>query len=789
MLLQTSGHRVDAASAPASARHLQVRSSGRSSSADFLPMLSGTPLVVAGVAAALASGSAVAQSRPDATPGEMSTVVVTATRSESPLLEVPASATVVSHQELEARRVTRMGDALVEVPGLYVRGAALGWAYPGSGQAVLSLRGIPRTPRTLVMLDGLPLNNALSGGVNVGGIAMQNIERVEVVRGPYSALWGGHAMGGVINFISASPDNPIAELRGGLGSNNMRSGQAVLRQRFAGGLGISFSAGYRSSDGYDDAEYVVKTAPRARPANPVPVTGAIPTQTVSGAPAWWVGTRGARPWRQRDAQLAFDWKLGDGTTMATGLGWGEYDVGYSRPSSFLRGANGNPVFAGGVNAGGQALSIAPTDFLTATPSWERDLRAFVRVEHRFEGGSLLRVNLGRLEHRFDFGSAATAPGSNAGYDFGPGELTRQPNDRTDLDVSWRQTLAGHTVLTLGGALNRSNLDRTTWALSNWRNHDSRIAMNGRGEGTTTGKAVFAQTETMIGEKGRLVLGLRYDRYTTEGTIVDNVAGTSQSYPRNEFSRLSPKVAFAWQATNDLHLRASIGSGFRPPALLDLYSAFTVPVGITPILYDASPDLKPERVTAIDAGADFKLRSARGSVTIFAQKLDDLIYRRSVTPTLRRSENIGSARVDGIEADLRLPAGLAGLNAFASLTHNFRYEVTDNPAVPGSVGKKLTDVPRTMWSAGLDYRSGPWNGLLIYRHVSQVFGSADDLNQNTVQGVYEAYDSYGVASARVGYRFDRHWSASLAVDNITDKRYFVFARQPGRTVYGELAYRF
>jgi iron complex outermembrane receptor protein len=79
--------------------------------------------------------------------------------------------------------------------------------------------------------------------------------------------------------------------------------------------------------------------------------------------------------------------------------------------------------------------------------------------------------------------------------------------------------------------------------------------------------------------------------------------------------------------------------------------------------------------------------------------------------------------------------------------------------------------------------------LVYRHIGQVFGSGDDLNKNTVQGVFGSYDRYGIVSAKVGYRVDHHVSFSLALDNLNNQRYFVFNRQPGRTAFGELAYRF
>lgn len=720
----------------------------------------------------------------------LSPVVVTATRGATGLLELPSSTSIVTSAEIEARNVYRFGDAVVDVPGLYVRGAALGTSFPGSGQAVLSLRGIPRTPRTLVMIDGLPINNALSGGVDVAGIAMENIERIEVVRGPYSALWGGNAMGGVINFITASADRPLAQIRGGIGDHGLRSGDAILRKRFAGGLGVSMSFGYRTSDGYPDSDYVVKSATPG--AGAIPTSGAIPTFTVDGKPAWWVGLKGPRPWSQTNAQATFDWQLGSATHIATGFGWGEYTVGYSPAQSFLVGPRGIPVFAGNAGFGSGSptrIALAEADFLTTTPSSEQDLRVFARIEHRFSGGSALKVNLGHLEHRFGFAMA----GRGAGYVSGPGELTAQPNERTDLDVSWRDSLGESTILTTGFSVNHSSMDRRTEALSYWRDSDTSTGVSGRSVGKSDNAALFAQTETFVGEHGRLVLGARHDRFRTSGTIVDNTgAGFTQDYPDRSFGRLSPKAAFSWQATPALTLRSSLGAGFRPPALLDLYSRFVVPspvAGIS-VVNDASPDLKPERVLSFDVGADLALPGGvQGSATVYAQRLHDLIYRRRLSPTLTRTDNTGEASVNGLEASLRAPSGIASVHVVGSLTHNFRYEVTRNEALPESVGKKLTDVPATMWSLGADYVAGPWSALLVYRHVSHVFGSADDLNLNTTQGVYGSYDNYGVAKARVQYRFTPQLSASLSIDNLTDRQYFVFAKQPGRTIFGEVAYRF
>lgn len=745
---------------------------------------------------ATAPATAVAQA-PAATRDEraggdgLRAVVVTATRAPASAFGVPASTSVVDQQALRERHVVRLGDALADVPGVYIRGAAMGAGFPGSGQAVLSLRGIPRTPRTLVMIDGQPINNALSGGIDVAGIPFESVERIEVVRGPYSALYGGNAMGGVINFITAGPDSPLTELRVGAGNLGQRGASLAYRKRYEGGLGVVLSLGYRESAGYSDSDSVVKL-PVAGTTG-VPVSGAVPTTTADGTRAYLVGNKGARPWTQETAQLAFHHSPSASTRLVAGLGWAAYSVGYSRPETFLRDAAGNPVFSGGAlfdDGGPRRLSLAQTDFLTPTPSGESDLRVFARAEHRFDGGSTLRANLGTLRHTFGFAQATSGAAS---YDAGPGNLTEQPNRRTDLDLSLRTPLSPQWAIVGGVGINRNTLDRSTTALASWRDRDTRGALLNSGGGVSTNNAVFVQSEHFIGGGLALYVGGRYDRFETEGRVAQNTAPAfDRDYPRRSFDQFSPKAALVWEARPGLSLRASYGTGFRPPALLDLYSRTEVPTATAGVssVNDAAPDLKPERVRALEVGADLALAGGgSGSVTLYSQRLTDLIYRRRLSPTLTQTENAGEADVDGIEASLRWPLGISGLRAFGAITHQFRYEITRNDAVPASVGKVLTDVPRTTWSAGLELDRQPWTGFLVVRHVGRVFGSGDDLNANTAQGVFGAYDAYTVVSARVAYRIDRHVTLSLAADNLTDRGYFVFSRQPGRTVYGELAYRF
>lgn len=311
----------------------------------------------------------------------------------------------------------RLGDALTEVPGAPVAEPPSVRRLPASGQAVLTLRGIARSARTLVMIDGHPIDNALSGGFNVASLIPDQLERIEVVRGPYSALYGGNAMGGVINLITADPDRPLAMARLGVGNLGQRAAAVALRHRFDAGLGITLSAGWRESSGYADSDEVVAAT---NGAVGTLVSGARATTTADGTPAWLLGNKGARPWTQHYGDLGLHWNWGTATRMTVGFARTAYRVGYSEPRSELRAADGSPVFSGAVTpegVSGSRIALAATDWNTPTPSGESDDRLYLRVSHRFDGGTQLALRVGMLTHRFTFSQASAG---RAGYKHGPG---------------------------------------------------------------------------------------------------------------------------------------------------------------------------------------------------------------------------------------------------------------------------------------------------------------------------------------------------------------------------------
>ncbi len=165
-------------------------------------------------------------------------VTVTATRGSSLITEVPASVDVLSTQMIERENPSNLAEVLENVQGVYVRD------YGGlSGLKTISLRG-SNSEQVLVMLDGQRLNNPQNGQVDFSSIPTEGIERIEVVRGGNSALYGADAIGGVINIITKKRVGSSGlhfGIKGSVGSFGMRSAETSGQYNYGRSLAnVSF---------------------------------------------------------------------------------------------------------------------------------------------------------------------------------------------------------------------------------------------------------------------------------------------------------------------------------------------------------------------------------------------------------------------------------------------------------------------------------------------------------------------------------------------------------------------
>ena len=172
-------------------------------------------------------------------------IIVTASAAAEPLDTAPAAVTVVTAAEIEQRAARDLADVLREVPGLtLMRGGS-----PGKVVSLFTRGGGSKD--TLVLWNGVELNNPFFAGFDWARISTAGIERVEVVRGPYSALYGSDAVSGVVNIITSSSGAPRFDADLQAGENGLLNGR-VSGHFTSGSLGVSAALEQRSDDGFAD---------------------------------------------------------------------------------------------------------------------------------------------------------------------------------------------------------------------------------------------------------------------------------------------------------------------------------------------------------------------------------------------------------------------------------------------------------------------------------------------------------------------------------------------------------
>jgi len=175
--------------------------------------------------------------------------VTTPTRTETSAANIGSSLTVITEEQLAETEQTSVLEVLRDVPGLDV----VQQSGPGSLSSVF-IRGA-NSQQTKVMLDGIPLNDPSNAGrsFNFAYLSVDNIQQVEVLRGPQSGLWGSDAMGGVINIITKRGEGPMKFRANLMGGSYGTTREAIDLSGGTDRVYYSFGGSYLQDDGFNAA--------------------------------------------------------------------------------------------------------------------------------------------------------------------------------------------------------------------------------------------------------------------------------------------------------------------------------------------------------------------------------------------------------------------------------------------------------------------------------------------------------------------------------------------------------
>lgn len=699
----------------------------------------------------------------EATLGEM---VVTATKTAKIASEAPATVTVVTAKDIEKKNAHRVEEALAGAPGVFIKG--LTGEQPSNYQNQITLRGVPGYYRTGVLVDGIPVNNAFSGGVNMSLVPVDDIQQIEVVPGPFSSLYGGSGMAGVVNIITKAPEKREFSVRGDAGSHDFRSVEGTYRDKLGDMVGIALSLGHKQSDGFV-GDYVTKTTSGT---SGTPVTGWKQTTTNTGATTYIVGDKGNDAWRQDNVGAKLYLALSPEDKLMLGASYLTHYTRSGQGNNYLM--NGSvPFTSGSANINGGGATIRVTDFLNATNG--EDLTRYVAAyETRFASDYKFKTSWAYQDNHYWY-TSITANTTNIS---GPGSLSDIPNDKIDGDLQLSFPIGASQYIVVGASMNDSSLEKRVYALNNWREEDKKGAVGDWADGNSSLLAAYVQDEISVTDNLSIYGGVRYDRWSTEGTIFIN--STLTDYDSRSQSAVSPKASLVYRLGQGTVIKGAIGKAFRAPNLSDMYSTWG-----SSTIYWSNPDLKPEKATTAELGVEHQFQTGTlvRAVT-YRSNISDLIYS-TTSGTNRYKFNAGEATAKGIDLELRQRI-FGDVTAFANATY-VKTTITENDLRPTSVGHQIPLQPKKLFNIGLEGSSGPWSGSLIGTYVGKMYGQDD--NSDVVENVPGSYDPYFTMSAKLGYRITSQLNAHLAINNLLDRDYYLSSKADGRAFYLGIGYKY
>ena len=634
-------------------------------------------------------------------------------------------------------------------------------------------------------------------------VAPEQIQRVDMMYGPFAAAYPGNSIGGVLLFTTKMPDKPQASIKQSESfqtfdfyntKDTYRTDQTsvTLGNRW-NDLSVFLSGSYQNS--YSQPLGWVTTAS----ALPAGTTGVIQQLSRTGTTANVLGASGLLHTEQTNLNAKAAVDITSWLTATYSVGFWQNNQN-SNVQSYLKDAAGNPTFAGPAIGAGFASGTYTLK--------QQDLGQALSLKTDTRGSFDWDVAITRFDYLTDiqrnpFTVAATGTGFT-----NTGKIARLDGTNwttADAKGIWRVT-GGHEI-SFGVHGDYNVLNNPTYQTANWTGGpDSTGTLYSRGDGKTQTVALWAQDVWRFAPQFKLTLGARweswraFDGYNYVGNTATNsatgaITSTSLLLPPDlSASRISPKASLSWEPNNDWTVTASFGVANRFPTVGELYQI----ASNGGVLYNPNPGLKPEKAFSEEIAIERKFADGKVRVSFFQDDTRDaLISQSSTSPTsglvTAFTTNVDHVRNRGVElAWQKERVVFDSLDLFGSVTYVDSVILSD-PAFVGTngstaEGKRAPYVPAWRSTLGGTYRfNEAWAWTVVGRYQSKIYATLD--NTDNVANVYQAFDPFFVVDTRIQYKVTQYGSLAFGIDNIGNAKYHLFHPFPQRTfvVQGRLQF--
>lgn len=716
-------------------------------------------------------------------------VVITANRYEAEADSATATVTSLTREKMDRRLPADDADLFADEPDV-----AMARDLRRHGATRVNIRGIEDT-RVVQMVDGVRLPDYYNGGgptnftMSASPTAMPDfLKRVEVVRGAASSLYGSDAIGGVVGFVTLDPVDLLGggktqafRYRGSYNGANGGLTQTVLAA--ARGDAVQFLAGYSHGDSeeYDNQGSGEGSRNSATRPNPLKNKEDGLLAKLIATPAAGHKFTAVLEGRQQSTQSEILRQAASLTRVSAMLG--------DDRSRRLRGS--------------LEWEHRPADAAFYDRLSLRAYRQLARTQN---------LNIQRRSATTNGCSASTAGANNCYIEQDFKLLQETTGAGAQMEKMFKGDAYSHLV-TAGLDLSRVRIDEfrdgriwsdatgftTTLAGENYPVRDFAI-------GRTDTLGLFAQDEVggLFGGRLSLTPGIRYDRTELKPEMdalaqqVQTILGT-QAVSRTN-AGFSPKLGAIWKFDPVLSAYGQISRGFRAPNYNEVNGAFRN----TAQLYSTvpNPNLRPETSIGGEVGLRYAFATGRLQLAAFDNRYKDFIEQiQLVCPGDARcynpgggyrtniAENLSRVRIYGVEArgSWDFTPGWRTEGAFAFARGNDK--TTELP---------LNSIEPTRLSLSLVRDAGSWGSEARLRAAHQKYRVTDYPTVTTVTDrAWFRVPGYATVDIAAWYKFDRNLRATVAVNNLFDKRYWLwsdirqadtrnplgvdFYSQPGRNV--------
>lgn len=743
-----------------------------------------------------------------ATDAQLKPVTVTESRSAALDPNLPSNTASKTAQDLETQNIFNAEDAFRYMPSTTVRKRYFGDRNGNIGGRSF---GVLEPGRALVYLDGYLISQFL-GRFDAPRWQMVNnesIERIDVLYGPFSAIYPGNSIGTTLSITERKPMGPEASASvkfnqqafkeygtDGSFDGNITSARVAnrLESGWWGSLGVQHQDAFGHPMGYANT-----------------VRGATGQFGAAG-----VGTAVSGILRDKDANgvdraifaaNSIDHSIQDTVNLRVGYeispvqeiegrlsSWtGKSTV---RVANYLRDATtGAPVWGGVVNDGVNSFnlnSLASSFAPSMRDEENRQLGLTWKTKNTKGWNASVVATQYDVVSDVNRSTSLVQPVADNG---GVGLVTRR--DGTGWNTFEVQTTYtpvqgdfgnGRHALTFGVHRNHYTLINAVRDATDWRSNET--TQNQRYSGETEITALYAQDAWRVVSDVTATLGLRLEAFRQmNGQQFDKslpLATQNQTYADRDLSATSPKLSVAWAARDDLIVKTSVGQGTRFPNVDEMFNGTKTS---TSVLVN-NANLRPEQSTALEVSAEQLWDSATLRVSLFRDDIKDAILRQSdtsITPTTTRNTNVERVLTTGIELVWQArDVGLQGLDLGGSATW-VDSKIMENTLAPATVGNTWLRIPQQRYVLQASYRpNAQWSYGANYRLAGRNFNTPTntDTNPDTFGGI----SSVNQLDLRADWKFAKNWNWALGVDNVTASQAWQAHSLPQRSLQTELRYR-